>query len=209
MKTQLATLVLLVAAFTLESCDQQGATPEQLAAFNQLQSRVQDLESESVIRHKLQTYMVLLQNADWDNYIKYFSETAKLVMTEGTVTGREGIKNRMANATARYAKAAEGKPVLKRVDLVTNVEVEVHGDKANAKTRFNFLAETGQGGFEIAGSGLYIDEWIKESGEWVIASRTVDYDMLKSLAARVDPPAAPAAAKAPAKTPVKVQTKGK
>jgi hypothetical protein len=41
---------------------------------------------------------------------------------------------------------------------------------------------------------MYIDEWALEDGEWRIAARTVDYDLLRAAPA----PAASAPASAPA-----------
>src|SRR6478736_5364395 len=64
-----------------------------------VEARLQRLEDESEIRRKLQDYMVLLRNRDWDNYVLMFSKDADIVMDEGTRHGREDIKNRMAGAS--------------------------------------------------------------------------------------------------------------
>src|SRR5262249_45769983 len=47
-----------------------------------LESRLRRLEDESEIRRRLQDYMVLLHNRDWDKYILMFSRDADLVMDE-------------------------------------------------------------------------------------------------------------------------------
>jgi ketosteroid isomerase-like protein len=161
-----------------------------------LQSRTQALHAESEIRHKLQTYMPVLAAADWDAYVDFFMPDGKIIMAEGTRTGRDDIKERMASASARMAAAAaeSGAPVRKRAELLSNVEVEVTSAiTANAASRFVFLAETGNGGFEVTGSGRYLDEWALDTdGEWRIAARTVDYDLLRAPAQPPDPARLPA-----------------
>jgi len=153
------------------------------AQYEEIIARLQALEAESEIRHKLQTYMAALdhamETADWDNYVTYFTHDAKLIMVEGTRTGRDDIKERMSTAAARMARAAEGRPVRKRADLLSSIEVKVTGHAAASKSRFTFIAENGAGDFEVTGSGLYVDEWALEEGEWRIASRTIHYDMLR------------------------------
>ncbi|HKJ73359.1 MAG TPA: nuclear transport factor 2 family protein [Alphaproteobacteria bacterium] len=149
-----------------------------------LEQRVERLEAESIIRGKLQDYMRLLQSADWDNYIKMFAKNAKLVMAEGTRVGRASIKERMATASARMAKAREGKPVRQRADLLSSIEVHVTGpDTATARSRFTFLGENPDGSFSVTGSGLYTDKWVREDGEWRIGYRSVHWDLLHGQSA--------------------------
>ena len=144
-----------------------------------LEQRVQRLEDEATIRRKLESYMELLQNADWDEYIKMFAKNAKLVMNEGVRQGRDDIKERMATASARMAKAREGQPRLQRADLLSNIEVHVTGpDTADARARFTFLAEQPDHTFTVQGSGIYTDRWVREDGEWKIGYRAVHWDLL-------------------------------
>jgi len=144
-----------------------------------LEARLQRLQDESEIRRRLQDYMPLLRNRDWDHYILMFSKDAEIVMDEGTRHGRADIRERMATASERMAKAAAGKPVRQSADLLTNVEVRVRGDIAHASSRFTFLAENDAHEFVVSGSGLYLDTWVREGGEWLIKRRKVDWDLLR------------------------------
>jgi len=143
-----------------------------------VEARLQRLEDESEIRRKLQDYMVLLRNRDWDKYVLMFSKDADIVMDEGTRHGRDDIKVRMAGASERMAKAAAGKPVRQSADLLSNVEINVHGDTADVSSRFTFLAENDSNQFVVRGSGLYLDIWVREGGEWLIKRRKVAWDLL-------------------------------
>ena len=180
-KSTSAILAIPALALLLQGC---APATEDGAALAVLEARIAALEGESQIRDKLQSYMAVLSDRDWDTYVDYFTEDALLIMTEGNRQGRDDIRERMSSASDRMAAAAaaSGQPVLKRADLLSIIEVRVEGDRATAKSRFTFLSEDGNGGFEVAGSGLYIDEWAVEDGQWRIASREIDYDMLRSVA---------------------------
>jgi 3-phenylpropionate/cinnamic acid dioxygenase small subunit len=154
-----------------------------------LEDRLQALQDESQIRRRLQDYMVLLHDRDWANYVLMFSREADLVMDEGVRHGRDDIRNRMAGASERMAKAAAGKPVRQSADLLSNVEVRVRGDLAFASSRFTFLAENEEHQFIVRGSGLYLDTWVREDGNWLIKRRKVAWDLL--AAAPPSPAAAP------------------
>ena len=142
------------------------------------EARLQRLEDESQIRRRLQDYMPLLRNREWDKYILMFARDAELVMDEGNRHGRDDIRKRMAAAGERMAKAAAGKPVRQSADLLSNVEVRVRGDIASASSRFTFLAENDANQFVVRGSGLYLDTWVREDGEWLIKRRKVAWDLL-------------------------------
>jgi len=145
-----------------------------------LEARVRALEDEATIRRNLEDYMGLLRSRDWDAYIKMFSKDSELHMAEGTVKGRDAIRTRMDNASKRMAAAAaaQNRPQLQRADLLSDVRVQVTGDTATARSRFTFLGEQPDGTFRVTGSGLYTDIWVREDGQWLIKSRTVDWDLL-------------------------------
>ncbi len=147
-----------------------------------IEARLRRLEDESEIRRRLQDYMVLLHDRDWDKYVLMFSRDADIVMDEGTRHGRDDIRNRMAGASERMAKAAAGKPVRQSADLLSNVEIRVRGDIANVSSRFTFLAENDANQFVVRGSGLYLDSWVREDDEWLIKRRKVAWDLLAGAA---------------------------
>ena len=150
-----------------------------------LEARVRQLEDEATIRRLLEDYMGLLRSRDWDNYIKMFSKDSELHMAEGTVKGRDAIRTRMDNASKRMAAAAaaQNRPQLQRADLLSDVRVQVTGDTATARSRFTFVGEQPDGSFRVTGSGIYTDIWVREEGQWLIKSRTVDWDLLAGASA--------------------------
>ncbi len=183
MKTYTSIMAALTCSLLLQGCSTKADDQAEAAAHSAVLARLNALEAESQIRHKLQTYMAVLGASDWDSYVNYFTRDAKLIMTEGTRVGRDDIKARMSAAGLRLAAAAAARPARKRADLLSNVEIKVDGNRATAKSRFTLIAENGEGGFEVTGSGQYIDEWALEEGQWLIASRTVDYDLLRAAPA--------------------------
>lgn len=186
-----ALAVIAMVFFNVSVMDESRANATALTALTEevqvLQQQTAELKAEAEIRHKLQTYMPVLAASDWDTYVNYFTRDGKIIMAEGTRTGRADIRERMSSAAERMAAAAaeSGAPVRKRADLLANVEVDVtSATTANAASRFTFLAEDGNGGFAVTGSGRYLDEWALEDGEWRIASRTIDYDLLRAAPAQ-------------------------
>lgn len=172
---------LIIALLTLAPLLVAGCSegPRSDAEIADMQLRLAALEGESQIRDKLQSYMAVLSARDWDTYVDYFTEDALLIMSEGNRRGRDDIRERMSSASDRMAAAASGQPVLRRAELLSIIEVRVSANTATAKSRFTFISENAEGSFEVSGSGLYIDEWAVENGEWRIASREVDYDLLR------------------------------
>jgi 3-phenylpropionate/cinnamic acid dioxygenase small subunit len=152
-------------------------------AAESVEARVQRLEDEATIRLKLDEYMDLLGARDWDNYIKMWSKDADLVMAEGVRHGRDDIKERMSSTSARQVAAAASRPARQRAEVLSNIRVQVHGDTANARSRFMFVGEGEDGMFRVTGSGWYTDTWIREEGEWRIKRRAVNWDLLTGQSA--------------------------
>ena len=165
-----------------------GAAVAQTAS---METRLRNLEGEAEIRRSLDDYMHLLRARDWDNYIQLFATDSAIDIVEGVIKGKDAIKARMANASARQVAAAAGQPQRQSADLLSNVYVKVDGDTATARSRFTFLSEAEDGSFRVRGSGIYSDTWVRENGVWLIKYRKVDWDLLGG-AGRATAPAAPA-----------------
>ncbi|MCP5143377.1 MAG: nuclear transport factor 2 family protein [Gammaproteobacteria bacterium] len=167
-----AALLILAQSVPYVAANAAGANDAAVA------QRLLELDGESQIRWKLQRYMELLTAREWDEYIELFAEDAEIDIVEGVLHGRDAIKQRMATASERMTKAQAGKLQRKRADLLTNVMVDVDGDSATVSSRFVFIAEDGAGGFQITGSGRYLDTWQRYGDQWLIQYRKVDYDLL-------------------------------
>jgi hypothetical protein len=75
-----------------------------------METRLRNLEGEAEIRRSLDDYMHVLRTRDWDNYIKLFATDPAIDIVEGVIKGKDAIKARMANASARQVAAAASKP---------------------------------------------------------------------------------------------------
>jgi 3-phenylpropionate/cinnamic acid dioxygenase small subunit len=151
---------------------------EAVAQAPTVEERLRQLEGEAQIRRLLDDYMTVLDAREWDAYMLFFTADGELDMAEGVVKGRDAIRTRMANASARMAAAAANRPQRQSADLLSNIYVKVDGDSATARSRFTFLAEDEDGGFRVRGSGIYHDTWVHQDGGWKIARRTVSWDLL-------------------------------
>lgn len=172
--------VLLIEIAALQCCIvAAGVAAEGLS----VEQRLQRLEDEAEIRRLLDDYMGLLQSRDWDNYVQLFARDGELDIVEGVLKGHEAIRTRMANASARMAEAARGRPVRQRADLLSNIYVNVEGDTATARSRFTFVGEGDDGVFRVTGSGLYLDTLVREDGRWRIKRRAVNWDLLRGQSA--------------------------
>lgn len=126
-------------------------TGEAAAQAATVEARLAELEAEGEIRRLLDDYMTVLDAREWDAYVEFFAPDGELDMAEGVVKGRAAIRTRMANASARMAAAAPGRPQRQSADLLSNIYVKVTGDTATARSRFTFLAEDEDGSFRVRG----------------------------------------------------------
>jgi hypothetical protein len=161
MKSLITLLLALDGLLLVQSCSQSSQGQREAAKYAAFAARLDALEAESEIRHKLQTYMAVLRASDWDNCVNYFTRDGRLIMTEGTRVGRDDIKERMSTAAARMAAAAQGRPARKRADLLSDIEVHVDGAAASAKAASPLLGRT-----RSADSTSPVRECISTNGRW-------------------------------------------
>jgi hypothetical protein len=88
------------------------------------------------------------------------------------------------SATGFIAQALSRlRPGGRRVHLVTNVLIELHGDVAAVESSFLALQSTAAAPQqETFLCGRYLDRFEKRAGEWRIADRTVVYDWIEERA---------------------------
>jgi hypothetical protein len=61
--------------------------------------------------------------------------------------------------------------------LLTNFDIEVHGEKATAKSRWSYVIGTAEKKPVLEHSGRYEDTLIREDGKWKFQKRVVYNDL--------------------------------
>jgi len=134
-----------------------------------LQQRVQQLEDQEAIRQVLVEYGERLDSRDFAGYAALFAR-------EGTWTGGFGTFTGPAAIQAMLEKNIGTPPpdFINKTSfhLMTTMVVEVHGDAATARSRYLFFTATPEDRPGAAMAGRYIDDFVREDGQWKILRRT-------------------------------------
>lgn len=106
-----------------------------------------------------------------DEWAELFTEDGSLTEYGETITGRDRIK--ALGDLARQTKDRE--IALAHKHIQTNSAINVHGDRASARTDLMvvILSDTG---WQVRGCGTYADEFVRDAdGQWRFKSRTVTW----------------------------------
>ena len=151
-----------------------GATAFLMRAQNppaeSLAARVQRLEDTEAIRHILLDYGRFLDARDFASYSNLFSRDGEWVGGFGTAKGPAAIETFME-------KNLPGPNRGHTFHLLTNFEIEVHGDTATAWSRWSFVTGNADKKPRIAQAGRYEDTLIRENGRWKFSRRVAASDL--------------------------------
>lgn len=153
--------VLVMAA--LCSCARPGADTAQL------QQRVQQLEDQEAIRQVLISYGEHLDARDFASYAALFARDGTWTGGFGSATGPADIQSMLEK---NIGKAEPGFINKSSFHLMTTMSVEVQGDSATARSRYLFFTATPESRPQVALAGRYVDEFVREDGQWRIRRRT-------------------------------------
>jgi SnoaL-like domain len=130
-------------------------------SISELGARLRRLEDTESIRRLFIEYGRLADAKDWAGYSELFVEEGVFDSPHsvGTVTGSQEIRERLGNAYSD--DPADG------IHLFDNVEIEVDGDHATAKSCWTYL-RPGSNGYppQVLMFGQYRDELIRTDAGW-------------------------------------------
>ena len=133
-----------------------------------LEQRVERMEAESAIRQTLMHYGAYLDGRDYAGYAGLFASDGVWVGGFGSFTGPAAIeamlKDSLGEAEAGFINKSS-------FHMMTNPIIEVHGNRATANSRYLFWTRSGNKPAPAL-AGRYVDEFVRENGEWKIARRT-------------------------------------
>jgi len=157
MRAMLVTLVLLAP----------GLAPAQSPAPG-LEQRLRHVEDVLAIQRLLIDYSSTQDAHDFDAYVALFARNGEWVNGRNVYKGREAIHKMLVDL---YGAPPPGYVNNDSFHISYNPQIEVHGDRATARSR-HLLILRGAGGVPTpALAGRYEDELIREDGQWKILRR--------------------------------------
>lgn len=182
-------LVALVCttALGLAACGSPAPTGPSADEFRALAQRVQQLEDEKAIREVIVRYGETLDARDYAGYAQLFASDGVWTGGFGTFTGpaaiQEMLEKNLGAPEAGYINKSS-------FHLVTTVMVDVDGDTARARSRYQFYTASKENRPVHVLAGRYEDEFVRENGEWKI-KRRFTHGVIPWRDGREPPPASP------------------
>jgi len=135
-----------------------------------LAARVQRLEDIEEIRTVLLDYGRFLDARDFAAYSRLFAKDGEWVGGFGTVQGPAAIQ-------AFMEKNIAGPNRGNTFHILSNFEIEVHGDTAKAWSRWTFVTPGADKKPAMSQAGRYDDTLVRENGHWRFKRRTASNDI--------------------------------
>jgi ketosteroid isomerase-like protein len=132
--------------------------------------RLQRLEDQEEIRLVLTNYGRFLDARDFASYSRLFAKDGEWIGGFGTVKGPAEIQ-------AFMEKQVSGPNKGNTYHILSNFEIEVHGDTATAWSRWAYITPGADGKPVIAQGGRYDDTLVRENGAWKFQRRTASNDI--------------------------------
>jgi len=133
-------------------------------------------------------YLFALDGRDADTYASTFTKDGILVYAAGELQGRDAIRD-MVNSLRARAEEAQKKDTSKLRPArgrhnITNLIVEVDGDKATAKSYWTSVNNNNpERRAQISAYGHYEDQLVKVDGKWLFSRREIFNEQLDHRAA--------------------------
>src|SRR5690554_4859877 len=134
-----------------------------------LEQRVERMEAESEIRRALIEYGAYLDWRDYAAYANLFAADGTWAGGFGSFTGPKAIE---AMLLENLGSAATGYINKSSFHMMTNPIITVDGDRAEVSSRYLFWTRSDSDRPSPALAGRYVDQFVRQNGEWKIARRT-------------------------------------
>jgi 3-phenylpropionate/cinnamic acid dioxygenase small subunit len=138
------------------------------AAPASLETRLQLLEDQKAIERLLVEYGRSLDNRDFAAYSQLFAANGEWKGALGSYRGPAAIRAAMEKI---FADAATDIPKGRNFHVMSNFLIDIHGDRATAKSTFIFYKLNGNKP-EAEVTGRYEDTLIRENGVWRFLQRS-------------------------------------
>ena len=139
-----------------------------------VEQRLQRVEDELAIGRVLVDYSARQDARDYAGYAALFARTGEWVNGKNAYKGREAILKMLVDL---YGTPSAGYVNNESYHITTNLQIDVNGDRATARSRHLLVMRGPKGEPTPALAGRYEDELIREDGKWKILRR-VDYPVM-------------------------------
>ena len=143
-------------------------------APSSIEERLQRVEDELAIGRVLVDYSWSQDARDFPAYAALFARDGEWINGANAYKGREAILQMLVSI---YGAPDPGYNNRESLHITSNVEIEVEGDRANARSRHLLIMRGPNGEPQPALAGRYEDELIREDGAWKILRR-VDFPVM-------------------------------
>ena len=145
-----------------------SGAPPPVAAAPSLETRLRQAEDQLAIQRLLTDYAARLDAHDFDGYTALFAREG---VWQNGATVRRGAGEIKAMLVDLFGNPQPGFVNAESYHLVSNLEVDVEGDRAKARSRHLLVMRGENGSPRPALAGFYEDELIREEGQWKILRR--------------------------------------
>jgi len=143
-----------------------------------LAQRLQQVEDELAIHRIIVEYAVRLDARDLEGYLDLFAENGTWQVGTMVREGRPAIREML---TGLYGQPGIEPFGYANFRTVANVQIDVSGDRATARSRHLTLERGPRGNPTPVLTGLYEDEFIRQGGQWKILRR-IDHPIMPTAA---------------------------
>lgn len=155
-----------------------------------VEQRLDQLESEKQIREAIVEYGEYLDARDYAHYAGLFASNGTWTGGFGSARGPAAIQKMLED---NLGKPEPGFVNKANFHLDTTVIVTVHGNTAQARSRYMFFTKSADDKPQPTLAGRYFDEFVRENGLWKIKSRK-SFGVIPYRDGNAPPPATPPAA---------------
>ena len=164
----LATLVVASTAIGLLV-----APSARAADLASLAARIQVLEDREAIRALILAYGTAHDHRDYRTFASLFATNGEWVGGLGSAKGPDAIFQLM-DKTIGHNPQPNGSGTY---HVLTNDQIEIHGDRASATTKWIYITPGPDGAPKLVYLGHYNDQFIRENGVWKFLRREAPADI--------------------------------
>lgn len=158
------------ALMLLSACRNEASTPDDSA----IAAIARGVDDEKQIRALIIRYGQYHDATDYASFARLFAREGEWTgLLEGEIRTVKGPENIQATMEKTFADRKYDPEHITNLHLISNVLIEVSGDKATGYSRWTVLSRNEKDEPYVRLSGRYEDVFVREDGQWKFASRTV------------------------------------